>query len=182
MSDEDTDEATLDGVTHDGRPARSLLGDGESVEHVLRGTILDTVRGSGDDAERTRTMTADPGSVVALVTTERVLFVVARRDRTDVTPVPRTDVVGSDVEEMGENRRLTVRTRDGPDYTVYPDDADESTVDEAADTLGEDGGDDGDESVADPLDRLERLADLHDRGALTDSEFESKKRDLLDRI
>ena len=38
------------------------------------------------------------------------------------------------------------------------------------------------EGTADPLDRLERLADLHDRGALTDSEFESKKRDLLDRI
>ena len=183
MVDEDSDEATFDDVTHDGRPVRTLLADGEDAEYVLRGTVLDTVHGNGDDAERSRTMTADPGGVVTVVTDERVLFVVARRNRTDVTPIPRTDVVGSDVEEMGENRRLTVRTRDGPDYTVYPDDADESTVDEVADALGDDEADgDGGENDDDPLDRLERLADLHDRGALTDAEFESKKRDLLDRI
>ena len=33
-----------------------------------------------------------------------------------------------------------------------------------------------------PLDDLERLADLRDRGLLSDQEFERKKRDLLDRI
>jgi len=33
-----------------------------------------------------------------------------------------------------------------------------------------------------PLDDLERLAALHDRGLISDSEFERKKRDLLDRI
>jgi uncharacterized membrane protein YdbT with pleckstrin-like domain len=32
------------------------------------------------------------------------------------------------------------------------------------------------------LDELERLADLRDRGAVTDEEFERKKRDLLDRL
>jgi uncharacterized membrane protein YdbT with pleckstrin-like domain len=33
-----------------------------------------------------------------------------------------------------------------------------------------------------PLDDLERLADLRDRGAITEEEFQRKKRDLLDRI
>jgi hypothetical protein len=31
----------------------------------------------------------------------------------------------------------------------------------------------------DPLDRLSKLADLHDRGALTDAEFETEKKKLL---
>jgi membrane protein YdbS with pleckstrin-like domain len=33
-----------------------------------------------------------------------------------------------------------------------------------------------------PLDDLERLAALHDRGLISDQEFERKKRDLLDRL
>jgi putative oligomerization/nucleic acid binding protein len=32
------------------------------------------------------------------------------------------------------------------------------------------------------LDDLERLADLRDRGAVTEEEFQRKKRDLLDRL
>ena len=31
----------------------------------------------------------------------------------------------------------------------------------------------------DPLDRLSKLADLHDRGVLTDAEFEAQKHKLL---
>ena len=34
-------------------------------------------------------------------------------------------------------------------------------------------------SAADPIDRLERLADLHDRGALTDAEFEAEKANVI---
>ena len=34
-------------------------------------------------------------------------------------------------------------------------------------------------SPADPLATLERLADLHDRGALTDEEFTTRKRELF---
>jgi hypothetical protein len=33
-----------------------------------------------------------------------------------------------------------------------------------------------------PLDDLERLADLRDRGAVTEEEFQRMKRDLLDRM
>jgi hypothetical protein len=33
-----------------------------------------------------------------------------------------------------------------------------------------------------PLDILERLADLRDRGAVTEEEFQRMKRDLLDRL
>jgi len=33
--------------------------------------------------------------------------------------------------------------------------------------------------AADPLDRLSKLADLHDRGVLTDAEFETEKKKLL---
>jgi Short C-terminal domain len=34
----------------------------------------------------------------------------------------------------------------------------------------------------DPLDQIERLGSLRDRGLITDEEFESKKRELLDRM
>lgn len=40
-------------------------------------------------------------------------------------------------------------------------------------------GDGGAASATDPLTSLERLADLHDRGALTDAEFAQRKSDLL---
>jgi hypothetical protein len=38
------------------------------------------------------------------------------------------------------------------------------------------------ETMRDATDALERLADLHDRGVVTDEEFERKKRELLDRL
>lgn len=194
-TDDDVPDAALAETTPDGRPLRSFLDEDESVEYVLRGTILDTLRGSGEDAERSRTMVADPGGIATLVTAGRVLFVVGRRDRTDVTTVPRAEVVGGDAESMGEERRLTVRTEPGPDYTVYPDGAAEETVRAVAKELSRGGRDEGSinegetddggsapDADDDPLDRLERLADLRDRGALTQAEFESKKRELLDRI
>jgi Short C-terminal domain len=34
-------------------------------------------------------------------------------------------------------------------------------------------------SASDPLDRLGKLADLHDRGALTDAEFAAEKAKIL---
>jgi hypothetical protein len=38
------------------------------------------------------------------------------------------------------------------------------------------------ETMRDATDALDRLADLHDRGVVTDEEFERKKRELLDRL
>ena len=174
MTDEGRD-AALAATTAEGRPVRSYLGESESVVSSLTGTVLDTVRGE----ERSRTMAADSGGLTMLLTDGRILFVVERREHADVTAVDRTDVVDTRIETMGEAVRLAVETAEGPGYTFYPDDADEDDVRRVANELTDD--EDGDEE-ADPMDRLERLADLHDRGALTDEEFESKKRDLLDRI
>lgn len=44
------------------------------------------------------------------------------------------------------------------------------------------GGHGGGEDRRDPVSRLEALADLHDRGAITDAEYEAKKQRLLDEI
>jgi membrane protease subunit (stomatin/prohibitin family) len=52
---------------------------------------------------------------------------------------------------------------------------------EAADS----GGDDAvsrEATDVDPLDRIEQLADLRDRGIITDAEFEERKSELLDRL
>jgi len=46
-------------------------------------------------------------------------------------------------------------------------------------TAGDESGDSG---GSDPLDKLERLKELHDRGVVTDAEFEAKKADLLDQL
>jgi uncharacterized coiled-coil protein SlyX len=53
--------------------------------------------------------------------------------------------------------------------------------------LGEHGGttgplDDASGAGTDPFDALDRLADLHERGAITDEEFESKKAELLEQL
>ncbi|HEX9766305.1 MAG TPA: PH domain-containing protein [Nitriliruptorales bacterium] len=40
----------------------------------------------------------------------------------------------------------------------------------------------GGNRAVDPVDQLERLADLRDRGAISEEEFEAKKRDLLGRL
>lgn len=37
-------------------------------------------------------------------------------------------------------------------------------------------------STTDPTDTLERLSKLRDQGAITEAEFEEKKKELLDRI
>jgi hypothetical protein len=177
MSDETGLEAMLDEVVADGRSLRSFLDGDESAAAALRGTMLDAVSGSGDDSDRSRTMAAEPGGIAALVTDRRVLFVVDRGDRADVREVDGSDVTRTDVETMGDAVRLTVGSDDGERLTFYPDGADETTVRAAADAL--ETGPSGD---ADALDRLERLADLRDRGALSDEEFESKKRDLLDDV
>jgi hypothetical protein len=54
---------------------------------------------------------------------------------------------------------------------------------QAAGTVGMAGGTShawtGAPASGDPLDRLSKLADLHDRGALTDAEFEAQKQKLL---
>lgn len=178
IDDDDAARTALAATTAAGRPVESHLDEGESVEFVLVGTVLDVVRGE----EASRTMAAESGGLTTLVTDGRILFVVERREHADVTAVDRESVVGARVETMGDAVRLAVETDEGPDYVCYPDDADEADVRRVADALGrEDGREDGSDE-ADPMDRLERLADLHERGALTDEEFESKKRDLLDRI
>jgi hypothetical protein len=40
----------------------------------------------------------------------------------------------------------------------------------------------GDEDVSDPMESIRRLAQLKDSGAITEAEFESKKKELLDRL
>jgi hypothetical protein len=178
MSEETRFEAGLDEAIADGRPVRSFLDDEETPVAVMRGTMLDSVRGRGDDSERSRTMTAEPGGIVALVTDRRVRFLVDRGDRVEETTVPSSAVDETVVETMGDALRLTVRTEEGPGYTFYPDEDAAGAVRAAADALGSAGADDRE----DAMDRLERLADLHERGALTDEEFAAKKRELLDRI
>lgn len=69
------------------------------------------------------------------------------------------------------------------DVSTVPDDVPRSnTTVGGSDGAGIERGSGGDSDEDDPLETLERLKELHDKGVLTDREFEAKKSDVLDQI
>lgn len=179
-----TAEALRETVGSD--PLFHLLGPDEQPEFLLRGNILDVVDRNApetDDRRRSRKV-ADRGTdLLTLVTDERLLVLVPREAEAERVTVPLSAVTHVDTESApGVSRRLRVRTDD----TAYYVDASGSDGDDAAavaafvaDRQHRDGGGADADGV---LDTIERLADLRDRGALTDEEFERKKTELLDRL
>lgn len=159
-----------------------LLDPGEQPHQLLRAVVLDLVRrGAGPDGdERTRKMAPDDGGVYVLVSDRRVRLVVSYGRRARTYAVDLDDLTGVSMQAVGGDRRIRLALDDTA-YDVYPTDdasACEAAVAFLTDRIdGRPGSGD-----PDPLDRLERLADLRDRGAVTEGEFEAAKRDLLDEL
>lgn len=188
----DVDPERLDAAVDDRRRLVDLLEAGEQPHHLLSGTIVDVVRGAGEEASRSRRTAPPDGAVHALFTDRRLLVAVSYGDSASTETAPLSALTGATVQAAGANTRLRLRTDDGS-YDLYPDDR--AAAEAAADYVHEHGGagaggDGGADrstpadpgSDPDPLERLERLADLHERGALTDAEFEAKKAELLEDI
>jgi len=176
----DVDPALLGSVVDGERRLVDLLEPDEQPHHLLTGTMFDTVRGEGEEASRSRRSAPPDGGVYALFTDRRLLVVVSYGDSASTEAVALADVEGATLRTLGADRRLRLDAGEIA-YDLYPEDG---AACEAAASYVEQhggGGDSGD-GERDPLERLERLADLHERGALTDEEFAAKKSELLEDV
>jgi hypothetical protein len=187
------DSVTVDALS---QPAgdnalHSLLDDDEQPQYLLRGRILDVVdtdKPESDPDRRSRKV-ATPGSALCtLLTDERVLVVIPRRDGVEQIPLSYAAISRVDTEAApGGNRRLRVYT-DPTGYYIDVSQVDGAEVDAAEEYAnGRDSVGSTDNNVTDMtsdeiLDAIDRLADLHERGALSEADFERKKSELLDRL
>ncbi len=172
-----------------GQPLHSLLEDAERPQYVLAGSILDIINESvpeSDSRRRRRKVAGSGSSLLTVVTDRRLLVLIPRTDDIERLSIPLGDVVTADAENApGGNHRLSVRVGD----TSYRIDTSQARsaetgsaseyIDASASTEGRTRSDATD-GVVESLDALERLADLHERGAITDQEFEKMKTKILE--
>lgn len=161
------------------------LAEGEQPEYIIRGSVcdIDDLTAPASEARRKRKVASPGADLLAVVTDQRVLLVVPRPDGADRISLPLADVSAASVERApGGNIRLQVESND----TGYYVDGSQSPLEEVeaaqaflADQRGHGAAGTGSTT---PLETLERLADLHERGALSDEEFAAKKEELLDRV
>lgn len=179
----DVDPGRLGSVVDGERRLLDLLAPDEQPHHLLSGTMFDTVRGEGEEASRSRRSAPPDGGVYALLTDRRLLAVVSYGDSASTEAVSLGDLEGAELRTLGSDRRLRLDAGDVA-YDLYPGDG-AAACEAAAGYVDEHAGASESGSVSDgqdPLERLERLADLHERGALTDEEFAAKKSELLEDV
>jgi len=178
-------------------PLHRLLEADEQPQYLLRGHILDIADLDAPESgpgRRSRKVAAAGFDLRTLVTDDRVLSVVPRSDGIEQLSVPYPDVSDVDTEAgPGGAQRLRVFAGDTAYYLDASGSdareiesaagyvADRDPTDGSSDADASAGADDGGSSK-EVLDTIERLADLHERGVLSEEEFERKKGDLLDRL
>ncbi|MFO7927075.1 MAG: SHOCT domain-containing protein [Halobacteriota archaeon] len=194
--DELADTADGDSVTTEvlrreinGQPLHELLEDAERPQYFLTGSMLDIVDESApesDPGRRRRKVASSGTSLSTVVTDRRLLVLLPRTDDIERLSVPFSDVVAVNAENApGGNHRLSVRTGD-KSYRIDTSQTESAETDsasqyiDATELTGERTHRDAAGGVTESLDALERLADLYDRGAITDREFEEMKAKILE--
>lgn len=172
-----------------GRPLYSLLEDSERPQYFLAGSMLDIIDESvpeSDPRRRRRKVAGSGASLLTVVTDRRLLVLIPRSDDVERLHIPLGDVVAADAESApGGNHRLSVRVGD-TSYRIDTSRAKRAETDsaseyiDAAESIGDRTRSDATDGIMESLDALERLADLRDRGALTDREFEKMKAEILE--
>jgi hypothetical protein len=168
------------------RQLSAFLEAAEQPHHVLRGRLLDMFersQGSAIEESQTRKIPSKGGDLFTLVTDRRILFLIERDDEPDRVSIPLEEVSGIDYETaLGTNTRLRIRT-DAKEYLVDTSASGEEHTRAASEFVT------AQETESGPavesggvVETIEKLADLNERGALTDEEFEEKKAELLDRL
>lgn len=173
------------------------LDDGE-IPHCLvkgagwRGIEVET----GDEIERTGQKGAGMMETfnnkltvpnLTIATDKRLLALHPLRTGTDEYTIPYDSIDNVSIDRGWTKRRIQVTTRSRTYYfEVKGSDHDKisPTVDYIRKKREE--AVSGTKTVSgetdSPIEKLERLSDLHEQGAVTDSEFETKKQELLDEI
>jgi hypothetical protein len=167
-----------------------ILDNDENVHYITRGSTVD-VEGSqaggslfGDDRSR---KSGTKGYVRAAYTQKRVVIKIPQWLGTDERTVPYHNITSVDLDTGLVNKRVTLQT---PGQT-YHIEAQEPGKDECREVIkfvrdkirdSQTSSDKTEKKEDDPLDQLDKLKDLHEKGAISEEEFEEKKEDLLDKI
>lgn len=169
-----------------------ILDPDEIIHYITRGTTVD-VEGSsagsslfGDDRSR---KTGTRGYVRAVITNQRVAIKVPQVLGNDERSIPYDSITSADLDTGLVNKRITLQTP-GQTYHIEAQEPGKQEVREAVRFIRQkrteanqpDVVTTNDSSEPDPLDQLEKLRELHEKGAISDSEFEDKKSNLLDKI
>lgn len=121
---------------------------------------------------------------VAIFTDERILTRLPGFVKTDTSSIRYENVKSVETKNGMVKRKLTLRTS-GEDYHLVAFDS-KDVVKVAADFVTEQIRNDSApaerRSEDSPLEQIEKLKQLCDNGAISESEFESKKSELLDQI
>ena len=174
----------IDGLEIDGperRQLRERLDDDERVQYALRGRIMDYEANDDDrdrrEESRTRKMASRGRDLLTLVTDRRLLVVIQREEPADTEyrSISYDGLEEIALETANNNQRLVVRGTERYYIDVGRSPGDDaaavrSTIREYLEDL----------STRDSFDSLERLEALFEQGHLTEREFETMKRDLLE--
>jgi hypothetical protein len=172
-----------------GRPLYSLLEDAERPQYFLTGSILDIIDESvseSDPRRRRRKVAGSGTSLSTVVTDRRLLVLIPRTDDIERLSIPLGDIAAADAENApGGNHRLSISVGDtsyriDTSQTKSAETESASEYVDAAESSDERPRPDATDGVLESLDALERLADLHDRGVLSDREFEEMKTKILE--
>ena len=91
---------------------------------------------------------------------------------TDEELAQATQQLGIQPQEMSDEEWDAVEAADAAEDAAYPDDDVEPAAPDAPAAAAQ----------PDYIDQLQRLADLRDKGILTDEEFDAKKKQILDQM
>lgn len=168
-----------------------VLDTDEKVHYLTRGTTVD-VEGSsaghslfGDDRSR---KSGTRGYVRAGITDRRVVIKVPQWLGSDERSVPYDSVTSVDLDTGLTMKRLSLQTA-GQTYHIEAHEPDKDECRQITRFIRNKISEANQQQVinqetseADPTEQLKNLKELHERGVLTDEEFESKKQSLLDKL
>jgi hypothetical protein len=168
-----------------------ILDNDENVHYLTRGSTVD-VEGSqaggslfGDDRSR---KSGTKGYVRAAYTQKRVVIKIPQWMGSDERTIPYRNITSVDLDTGMVNKRVTLQTP-GQTYHIEAHEPGKDEVREVTKFVrnkikeSQSSSDNSTQkSEDDPLDQLDKLKDLHEKGAITDEEFEEKKEGLLDKI
>jgi hypothetical protein len=162
----------------------------ENVHYLTRGTTVD-VEGSsagkslfGDDRSR---KSGTKGYVRAAYTQKRVVIKIPQWMGSDERTIPYRNITSVDLDTGLVNKRVSLQTA-GQTYHIETQEPGKSECREIVKFVrdkirdSQTSSNQTEKSEEDPLDQLDKLKDLHEKGAISDEEFEGKKEDLLDKI
>lgn len=198
---DDVDESTLDcepqgkSVTEK-RAGKivDILDDDEVIHYIATeaGGGID-VEGSkaghsllGDDRSRKQGTT---GYVRTVATNKRVAIKIPQFTGNDERSVPYDSITSVDLDTGLVRKRLTLQTP-GQTYHIGAGSTEKDELREMAKFIRQKISETKQPSTPQaepaeqesPVDQLEKLSDLHEKGVLTDDEFQDKKEELLDKI